>query len=135
MPNDHLQDRVLEDYAVGVLADAEIARVRTHISDCRACETRSAKIGREVRILQAALRALAEEPLDFTHETADGPVHLRAERHRGKWQARVGGGAPELRSSFSTPRHANTFLRALFSDLYPRHTCTPACHPGPPQRA
>ncbi len=129
----HLQGSILEDHARGVLDPAEVARVDAHVSDCPACAARLAKTRREVRTIRAALLALGEEPLDFTHDTVDGPVYLQAERRRGRWLARVGGGTPELRSSFSTVHYANEFLRGIFAELYPRHACTPACHPGPPQ--
>lgn len=133
MRSRHLQGSILEDHARGVLDEAEVARVNAHLSECPACAARLAKTAREVRTIRAALLALGEEPLDFTHYTTDGPVHLHVERRRGKWLARVGGGTPELRSSFPTVHHANDFLRGIFGDLYPRHSCTPACHAGPPE--
>ena len=68
------------------------------------------------------------KPLFFVHDTSDGMVYSRAQRHGRKWLARHWGDQLDGIGEHSTLEAANRFLIVSFQEMFPEHQCTPRCH-------
>ncbi len=70
-------------------------------------------------------------PVNFTHDTRDGPIRLRASRSdQGRWIARFWGRQLEGAREFRSLKAANEYLLRSFAAMFPGHRCTSRCGPG-----
>ncbi len=124
----HPAEEQLEKYALGSLAGSALARMEEHLIICASCRSRVRSLDEFTTVVRRAAIELATSPLDFTHETDSGPVHLFVQpADGGGWQASITSVEP-----FETVAEANEFLNRIISRAYPKHKCS-ACHAGQPE--
>lgn len=108
----HLSDRALEAYSVDKLPEARLAVVEEHLLVCGLCRTRLEGI----------------EPVNYIHDTEDGPVYARITRlATGRLMARHWGHDLHTGRAFGSFYAAKQYLSESFSQMYPDHTCQGAC--------
>lgn len=126
--DDHLEDELLEQYALGTLTDSTALAAEGHLFVCEACRTRLAAAERFITGLRGLSHGSDADPLDETHATDAGPARLRVEQgQRGQWTAVFSGGGVELCEHFRTVFEANAFLLGRFQSLFPTHRCGDGC--------
>jgi hypothetical protein len=62
---------------------------------------------------------MAEQPIDETHETRDGPVRILVSPDGAGWQARIRGPAIEAARNFHSVEEANAWARGAFRAMFP----------------
>ncbi len=129
----HPGEDVLEAYSLRRLNRRLLARVEEHLLACEACRRRLEEAAGFAEATRVAARRLRDVPLDFTHDTEDGPIRLRAEKtRRGKWLATFSGQLLQGADRFKTVREANEFLLESFRRMFPEHECSDRCRPAQP---
>jgi hypothetical protein len=69
------------------------------------------------------------EPLNFIHDTGDGPVHLLVKPSNNGWQALHWGHKAGGAWTFSSLAEANEHTLRWFVELYYGHRCSSGCGP------
>jgi hypothetical protein len=78
-------------------------------------------------VIEAA-EILRRDPLNFRHETPQGPVDLNVSSStRGDWIARISGRQVGVMCRFGKLQHANEYLLRMFAELMPDHRCNRCC--------
>lgn len=128
----HLQEELLEEYALGRLKGAPLGQVEEHLLLCETCRTRLQETEAFMQAARIAARRLREQPLDLIHDTVEGPVRLLVRAtEQGDWQALFWGSQLEGARRFPTVAEANDYLLESFREMFPEHRCTDRC--GAPQ--
>jgi hypothetical protein len=128
----HVVDDVLEALTLGRLTTAESLRIQKHIFGCPACLKRLIAVEVELSIGDAhnpprSLRADMTKPLFMRHDTADGFIYSRIEKHGDKWLERHWGEQLQGQHSCQTLKEANEHAMAAFEQMFPEHRCTERC--------
>lgn len=126
---EHATEDALEEYALGRLRGAAVARLEEHLLICEECQNRLSQIDSFVQGMADADGML--DYVGFSHDTADGEVLIEATRmHAGEWVARYHGAHLDGTATFTSLREAFRFLRRSFSEMYPEHRCSRRCVGG-----
>lgn len=124
----HPPEDWLEEYALGRLRGAQLARLEEHLLVCESCRRRLLETEDFIRATRSAAQRLREIPLDFTHDTSDGPVRLLVRQtDDGQWEAAFSGQQLEGARRFPTIAEANDYLLECFREMFPEHRCTDYC--------
>jgi hypothetical protein len=85
--------------------------------------------GAEASLVGAAMGK--QLPIEFLHQSREGPIHLQSLRCGKGWVARISG--PQLDCAFpaKTAAAANRKLSQSFAAMFPEHRCTPRCGRAP----
>jgi hypothetical protein len=67
----------------------------------------------------------------MVHDTADGFVNLKSEKHGCNWIARNWGDQLQGARECKTMGEANEFLVRAFREMFPEHRCTARCRVNP----
>lgn len=123
---EHATDDALEEYALGRIRGAALARIEEHLLVCETCQDRLSQLDMFVQGIADADGLL--DYVGFSHDTADGEVSLEATLSRGReWIARFHGAHLDGVETFTSLREAFRFLRRSFTEMYPEHRCTRRC--------
>jgi hypothetical protein len=126
---EHATEDALEEYALGRLRGAALARLEEHLLVCEECQDRLSQLDTFVQGMADADGLL--DYVGFSHDTADGEVNLEATRlHSRAWLARFRGAHLDGSDTFESLRDAFRFLRRSFAEMYPEHRCTRRCVGG-----
>lgn len=125
---EHIDEDVLETYALGRLEAEDAARVEEHLLICVACQTHLEKTESFIKALRGVAADLFDS-YDYVHDTEAGPVHLTLIKAESRWIARFWGANLEGMRLFGDAREATRYLSDCFSEMFPRHECTPHCAP------
>jgi len=124
----HLPENWLEEYALGRLHSSLLAPVEEHLLVCELCRQRLAETDDFIQAARLAARRLRELPLDFTHDTPQGPIRLLVRQSaQGDWEAAFAGRQLEGLRRFATVAEANDYLLESFREMFPEHHCTEYC--------
>lgn len=78
-------------------------------------------------VIEAA-EILSRDPLNFRHETEQGPLDLEVTSSgQGDWVARISGRQVAVMSRFGELQRANEYLLRTFAELMPAHRCNEFC--------
>ncbi len=124
MGEDHVAEDLLERYSMRVAFEMEAARVEEHLLLCAACRRRLVRIEEFLADVHAAFADL-DNPIDFTHQTAHGPIRLLVRPGSDCWVGFLGDNP--MPQEFGALSEANASVRAAFSRLFPGHRCGPRC--------
>ncbi len=126
---EHAAEETLEEYALGRLRGAALARLEEHLLICEECQDRLSELDTFLQGMSEADGLL--DYVGFSHDTADGEVSLEATRLQPRrWLARFRGAHLEGTETFPSLREAFRFLRRSFAEMYPEHRCTRRCVGG-----
>jgi hypothetical protein len=126
--NQHLEEELLEKYAVGALADADTLDVEQHLFVCNPCRGRLAELEKFITGLRGLRHGSDASPMDEVHLTDSGPVHLLVRKSQLEgWTALLAAGGVEKSETFDTAFEANGFLRRRFRKEFPGHRCLQQC--------
>jgi len=124
----HIDEDVLEAYALGKLKDDGLTQVEEHLLLCVPCQDQLRKVETFIKALRGVAADLFDS-YDFVHDTEAGPVHLTLIKAEGRWVARFWGENLEGMLVFGDARDASRYLGDCFSEMFPAHQCTPRCGP------
>ncbi len=125
---EHPDDDTLERYCLGGLKGAALATVEKHVLVCESCRRRADSNKRFIQAMRAAATEIVSVPLNFTHDTDDGLIHLFVRpADGGGWVA-----TSERIGPFETVEEANAYLLRSFRRAYPKHLCAD-CETGRPR--
>lgn len=133
--NQHLEDELLEKYALGALADADVFEAEQHLLVCNTCRSRLAETEKFITGLRGLRHGSDASPMDEVHFTDAGPVHLLVQKLQAeRWTALLAAAGVEKSGNFDTAFEANGFLRRCFREQFPGHRCQEKCRTteGPP---
>jgi hypothetical protein len=134
----HPTDEVIEALTLGTLTTAASLRVQRHIYRCPDCLKRLITTTLAVAIKDEynpphAIKPDLSKPVYFRHDTADGFIYSRVQRHGVKWVERHWGEQLDGLSEFETMWEANEQAVAAFAQMFPEHRCTERCCVDPPE--
>jgi hypothetical protein len=125
----HPDDQTLERYALNGGRGKDTAAIEQHLLLCAPCRNRVDSNRRFIQAMRVAATELVAVPLNCTHVTADGAIHLFVRpADGGGWMATI-----EPIHPFDTVEEANAFLLRSFGLTYPEHLCN-ECGDGRPRR-
>jgi anti-sigma factor RsiW len=132
-PVDHVEAKVLEQYALDGLSANRALAIEEHLSICGACRERLTESELFIERLRALYRGFDSIPLDHVHLTEEGPIRLKVEKSEGcdEWSAVLSGAEIEMRGRFLTVLEANEFLLRSFREMFPGHQCSDGCMQTP----
>jgi hypothetical protein len=130
---DHIEDGLLEAYAVGNAPAEALEQFGQHLQACAQCRQRLRKTRQFVRDLQAALKT---QPvlLESAHLTEHGSIRVAVKTSdSGDWLASVSG--PDIETLQHFPKEqadaAVQYALRTFTELFPEHKCTAGCRAAP----
>jgi hypothetical protein len=143
----------LEQYVLGHCREAESRRLEEHLLVCEYCRRELAEADSYVTVIRTALRQChndsqltgplihglteawerADAHLVAMHATDQGIMLLFVcpAIRGGNWLARVVGGTIDAGDWCDRRGHAVVASHRLFSEMFPEHVCSVACHAGP----
>lgn len=125
----HPDDQALERYALNGGRGKDTAALEQHLLLCAPCRNRVDSNRRFIQAMRIAATELVTVPLNCTHVTPDGSIHLFVRpANGGGWLATI-----EPIHPFDTVEEANAFLLRSFGLAYPDHLCN-ECGDGRPRR-
>ncbi len=108
----HLSDASLETYSLTQVDESALSETEEHLLVCDFCRAR--------------LEAI--EPVNFVHNTVDGPIYSRITRLRsGKVMARHWGNILDGGGLFGSVSAGKRYLNESFSQMFPEHSCNGRC--------
>lgn len=125
----HIDDEVLELFALNRLPDDRLPAVEEHILICEECRERLHTVDIFLSTLKTTLRRSAPNVTFWQlHQTEDGPVEIWIERAGDDcWVSQRRGFALSGGGEFSTEAEALRELSETFAVLFPEHQCSAAC--------
>ncbi len=125
----HINDEVLELFALNRLPDDRLPAVEEHILICEECRERLHTVDVFLSTLKTTLRRSDPNVVFWQlHQTEDGPVEIWIERAGdSRWISRRRGPALSGGAEFRSEAEALEEVSESFAVLFPEHRCSGAC--------
>jgi hypothetical protein len=121
-----LDEGTLRLYALSRLRGERLDQADEHLLVCHECQDRLSAVDNLL-----LLRTIRDLPVNYTHQTADGPIQVRVVGRAGLWRATLAGQMLADMREFLDLRQANEYALGAFWEMFPEHReCVEGCGPG-----